>query len=98
MLKHENLQGDSAVVFPCSMFNKSSANDVFCFRYVSTSIQGLVHTVASRCVGGRDNGQSSHDILSSVVRPVISTEPLYYSSVEVNCEVWREDYNSPEYH
>ena len=51
------IKGDTAVVFPCSMFNSSSASDVFCFHYVSTSSQGSVHTVRTRCVGAEDKGR-----------------------------------------
>ena len=51
------VKGDTAVVFPCSMFNVSAVSDVFCFHYVSTSSIGSVHTVQSRCLGGRDSGE-----------------------------------------
>ena len=51
------IKGDTAVVFPCSMFNVSSLSDVFCFHYVSTSSQGSVHTVQKKCVGAEDRGR-----------------------------------------
>ena len=59
------IKGDTAVVFPCSMFNVSSASDVFCFHYVSTSSQGAVHTVQTRCVGAQDKGRWQCSILCS---------------------------------
>ena len=51
-------QGDKAVVFPCSMFNISSHNDVFCFYYISTSLDGSVNTVQTNCLPVQDNNNN----------------------------------------
>ena len=52
------LQGDKAVVFPCSLFNVSTSDPdtVFCFRYVSVARDGAVNTVKTLCLPIQETG------------------------------------------
>ena len=52
-----SFQGDKAVVFPCSLFNISSQDDVFCFSYVSVPRDGSVNTVKTTCLPVQDPGK-----------------------------------------
>ena len=100
------VQGDTAVVFPCSMFNVSSGSDGFCFHYVSTSSQGSVHTVQSRCLGAQQAG--NYNFTQSLTLSGAwywywskCVTLLVYHQVltsELSCKSEEEDYNSPENH
>ena len=52
------LQGDKAVVFPCSLFNVSVSrpDTIFCFRYISVARDGAVNTVKSLCLPIQETG------------------------------------------
>ena len=52
------LQGDKAVVFPCSLFNVSTSDPdtIFCFRYVSVARDGAVNTVKTLCLPIQETG------------------------------------------
>ena len=52
------LQGDKAVVFPCSLFNVSTSepDTIFCFRYISVARDGAVNTVKTLCLPIQETG------------------------------------------
>ena len=51
------IPGDKAVIFPCSAFNKTSSDDMFCFSYVSTAGDGSVSTLLTTCLPYQDPGK-----------------------------------------
>ena len=51
------IPGDKAVIFPCSVFNKTSSGDRFCFSYVSTAADGAVAVLKTQCLPHRDKGE-----------------------------------------
>ena len=51
------IPGDKAVIFPCSVFNKTSSGDRFCFSYVSTAVDGAVAVLRTECLPYKDKGE-----------------------------------------
>ena len=51
------IPGDKAVIFPCSVFNKTSSGDRFCFSYVSTAVDGAVAVLRTDCLPYKDKGE-----------------------------------------
>ena len=73
------LQGDKAVVFPCSLFNVSTSDPdtVFCFRYVSVARDGAVNTVKTLCLPIQETG-SGESVRAKLSQP--STK-FYYNII-----------------